>query len=130
MPNHSRVILVGHLVKDPEFRHTPNGKELAKFRMAVNTGYGENKKTMFIDVTSWGKTAEAVSKYLQKGSCALVDGRLEQDDWTDKETGEMRYKHVVTATDVKFMDTKPKEDQPRRQTPPQRDMYEDDDPPF
>jgi len=128
VPNHSRAILVGHLCADPEHRNTQDGTDLTKFRLAVNTGFGDKKKVMFIDVTCWRKTAEIAAKYLQKGSAVLVDGRLEMDQWTDKESGQMRTKHVVTATDISFIDTKPKDDAPQSR---QRSLDIDDEaPPF
>jgi len=71
--------------------------------MAVDRG-GQDDQADFFDVTAWEKLGELVSQYLSKGRRCLVQGRLRQDSWDDKETGKKRSKVEVVATDVTFLD--------------------------
>lgn len=102
----NRVILIGNLTKDPELRYTPQGVPVCELRLAANErfGRGENKreKTLFIDVVVWREAAENSAKYLQKGQSILVEGRLEQDQWQDKETGAQRSRIRIVADNVRF----------------------------
>jgi len=99
----NQVILMGRLTRDPEQRTTSTGKIIASFSIAVDRG-GMDDATDFFDVTAWEKLAELVVKYLGKGRRVLVQGRLRQDSWDDKETGKKRSKVEVVATDVTFLD--------------------------
>lgn len=100
------LIIAGNLVDSPSaIRTTSNGKKVCDFRLAANEGRGDSKKTTFIDVTCWEKTAELVTQYLKRGSGVLVQGRLEQEEWTDKDGGK-RSKHKIVATAVQFTDPK------------------------
>lgn len=100
------LLIAGNLVDNPsQLRTTNNGKKVCDFRLAANEGRGDSKKTTFIDVTCWEKTAEIVCQYLKRGSGVLVQGRLEQEEWTDKEGGK-RSKHKIVATAVQFTDAK------------------------
>lgn len=100
------VIIAGNLVDNPsEIRTTGNGKRVCDFRLAANEGRGDAKKTTYIDVTCWEKTAEFVTQYLKRGSGVLVEGRLEQEDWTDKDGGK-RSKHKIVAARIQFTDSK------------------------
>ncbi len=97
----NKVILIGRLTREPEKSYTTTGTAVNKFGMAVNNGFGDNKKTVFVDITAWGKTAEFVSTYFKKGDPILVEGRLDFDSWTSKE-GEKKSKLYVTAEKVNF----------------------------
>jgi single-strand DNA-binding protein len=99
----NQVILMGRLTRDPEVRTTSTGKTIASFSLAVDRG-GQDDSTDFFDVTAWEKLGELVSQYLSKGRRCLVQGRLRQDSWDDKETGKKRSKVEVVATDVTFLD--------------------------
>jgi single-strand DNA-binding protein len=99
----NQVILMGRLTRDPEMRTTSTGKSIASFSIAVDRG-GQEDATDFFDVTAWEKLGELVSQYLSKGRRCLVQGRLRQDSWDDKETGKKRSKIEVVATDVTFLD--------------------------
>ncbi len=105
MTGFNRVILLGNCVRDPELRYTPSGTAVTDFRLAVNRyfGSGENRKqeTLFIDVQAWGKSAETLSRYLQKGNAILVEGRLVLDQW--EANGERRSKIRVVAENFQFM---------------------------
>lgn len=99
----NQVILMGRLTRDPETRTTPSGKTITSFSLAVDRA-GQEDAADFFDVTAWEKLGELVSQYLSKGRRCLVQGRLRQDSWDDKETGKKRSKVEVVATDVTFLD--------------------------
>ena len=99
----NQVILMGRLTRDPEQRTTTTGKTIASFSIAVDRG-GQDDQADFFDVTAWERLAELVMQYLSKGRRVLVQGRLRQDSWDDKETGKRRSRVEVVATDVTFLD--------------------------
>lgn len=99
----NQVILMGRLTRDPEQRTTTSGKTIASFSIAVDRG-GQEDQADFFDVTAWEKLGELVVQYLSKGRRCLVQGRLRQDSWDDKETGKKRTRIEVVATDVTFLD--------------------------
>jgi single-strand DNA-binding protein len=100
----NQVILMGRLTRDPEVRTTSTGKTITSFSLAVDRG-GQEDAADFFDVTAWEKLGELVAQYLSKGRRCLVQGRLRQDSWDDKETGKKRSKVEVVATDVTFLDS-------------------------
>ena len=99
----NQVILLGRLTRDPEARTTPSGKTVVSFSLAVDR-VGSDDQADFFDITAWEKLGELVTQYLAKGRRVLVQGRLRQDSWDDKETGKKRSRVEVTATDVTFLD--------------------------
>lgn len=99
----NQVILMGRLTRDPEQRTTAGGKTIASFSLAVDRG-GDSDAADFFEITAWEKLGELVVQYLAKGRRVLVQGRLRQDSWDDKETGKKRSRVEVTATDVTFLD--------------------------
>lgn len=99
----NQVILMGRLTRDPEQRTTTTGKVIANFSIAVDRG-GQDDAADFFEITAWEKLGELVMQYLSKGRRVLVQGRLRQDSWDDKETGKKRSRVEVTATDVTFLD--------------------------
>lgn len=99
----NQVILMGRLTRDPEQRTTASGKTVVSFSLAVDRG-GQDDQADFFEVTAWEKLGELVMQYLSKGRRVLVQGRLRQDSWDDKETGKKRSRVEVTATDVTFLD--------------------------
>lgn len=109
MTGYNRVILMGNCVREPELRYTPSGTAVTDFRLAVNRffGSGENRKqeTLFIDIQAWGKTAETLQRYLQKGSAVLVEGRLVLDQW--EVAGERRSKIKVVTENFQFVSRPP-----------------------
>ena len=104
----NKIVLMGRLTRDPELRRTQSGTPVASFALAVDRDFksqnGE-KETDFIDVVVWRNTAEFVSKYFSKGRMAIVEGRLQIRDWTDKDGGNRRSAEVV-ADNVYFGDSK------------------------
>lgn len=107
MLNH--IVLMGRLTRDPELRRTNNGTAVAGFSLAVDRDYADKesgeKGVDFIDIVAWRGTAEFVSKYFAKGRMAVVDGRLQIRQWTDK-NGNKRYTAEVVANNVYFGDSK------------------------
>jgi len=106
----NRITIMGRLTSDPELRHTATGTAVASFGLAVNRDFKEKatgeRTTDFIDVVAWRATAEFVSRYFTKGRMAVVEGRLQIRDWTDKE-GNRRRSAEVVADNVYFGDSKP-----------------------
>ena len=104
----NKVFLQGRFTRDPELRRTGSGTAVTSFSLAVDRDFkaqnGE-KETDFIDVVAWRNTAEFVSKYFTKGRMAVVEGRLQIRDWTDRDGGKRRSAEVV-ADNVYFGDTK------------------------
>lgn len=104
----NRIIIMGRLVRDPELRHTQSGTAVASMTLAVDRDFKDQsgeKVTDFIDVVSWGNTGEFVPKHFTKGRMAVVAGRLQVRDWTDKE-GNKRRTYEVVADNVYFGDSK------------------------
>ncbi len=99
----NQVILMGRLTRDPETRTTPSGKTVTSFSLAVDR-QTQDDQADFFDVTAWEKTGELVAQYVTKGRRVLVQGRLRQDSWDDKDTGKKRSKVEVVAFDVTFLD--------------------------
>lgn len=99
----NQVILMGRLTRDPETRTTSSGKTVTSFSIAVDRG-GQDDATDFFDITAWEKLGDLVAQYLTKGRRTLVQGRLLQSSWDDKDTGKKRTKVEVVATDVTFLD--------------------------
>ena len=104
----NKVFLIGNLTRDPELRVTPKGTPICQFGLAVNRQYKDESgatrdETAFIDIEAWGKQAELVSKYLQKGSPAFIEGRLRFDSWEDKQSGQKRNKLKVVLDNVQFL---------------------------
>ena len=107
MLNH--IVVMGRLTRDPELRTTQSGVSVVSFSLAVDRDYqsrdGGERQTDFIDIVAWRSTAEFVSKYFAKGRMAVVSGRLQIRDWTDKEGGKRRSAEIV-ADNVYFGDSK------------------------
>ena len=105
----NRIVLMGRLTRDPELRKTQSDTPVCSFSLAVDRDYkkdGEKKETDFIDIVAWRATAEFVSKFFTKGRMAVVEGRLQVRDWTDKE-GNKRRSAEINADNVYFGDSRP-----------------------
>lgn len=107
MLNH--IVIMGRLTRDPELRRTQTGTAVASFTLAVDRDFKDKqtgeRDTDFIDVVAWRQTAEFVSRYFSKGRMAVVEGRLQIRDWTDKEGGKRRSAEVI-ADNIYFGDSK------------------------
>jgi single-strand DNA-binding protein len=99
----NQVILMGRLTRDPEQRTTNTGKIIVSFSIAVDRG-GQDDAADFFNVNAWEKLGELVMQYLSKGRRVLVQGRLRQDRWDDKDTGKKQSRVEITASDVTFLD--------------------------
>ena len=95
----NKIFLMGRLTRDPELRRTQTGTPVASFSLAVDRDFKDKatgeRSTDFIDVVAWRQTAEFVSRYFTKGRMAVVEGRLQIRDWTDKEGGKRRSAEVI-----------------------------------
>jgi single-strand DNA-binding protein len=110
MASFNKVILAGNLTRDPELRYTPKGTAVARITLAVNRTYtvegGEKKEEVsFVDVDVWGRQAEVISQYMKKGRPLLVEGRLKQDTWEDKNTKQKQSKLKVVLEGFSFLDS-------------------------
>ena len=104
----NRIIIMGRLARDPELRRTGSGTAVTSFTLAVDRDFksqGGEKETDWIDVVAWRNTAEFVSKYFTKGRMAVVEGRLQMRNWTDRD-GNKRVSAEVVADNVYFGDSK------------------------
>jgi single-strand DNA-binding protein len=112
MASFNRVILAGNLTRDPELRYTPKGTAVCRFTLAVSRNWvgedGQKKEEVsFIDVDAWGRQGEVVAQYMKKGRPFLVEGRLKQDTWEDKNTKQKQSKLKVVLESFSFIDSKP-----------------------
>lgn len=133
---------MGNVTRDPELRYTPGGTGVADLGIAVNRSWtdGNNEKkeeTTFVDITFWGARAEALGQYVHKGDPLYVRGRLQLDQWEDKETGKSRTKLKVVGESFEFL--KPagstggqqgQQQQPAQQAPHHQQSPPDDDVPY
>ena len=104
----NQIVLTGRLTRDPELRRTGSGVAVASFTLAVDRDFaaqGAEKETDFVDIVAWRNTAEFVSRFFTKGRMAVVTGRLQIRNWTDKEGNKRRSAEVV-ADNVYFGDSK------------------------
>ena len=107
MLNH--IVIMGRLARDPELRRTQTGTPVASFRLAVDRDFKDKstgeRSTDWIDVVAWRQTAEFVSRFFTKGRMAVVEGRLQTRDWTDREGGK-RVATEIVADNIYFGDSK------------------------
>ncbi len=113
MASYNKVILVGNLTRDPEVRYTTGGTAVAEIGLAVNRSWTDRasnerkEETTFIDVTLWGRTAEVAGEYLSKGRPVLIEGRLQLDQWEDKDSGQKRSKLKVVGETLQMLGGRP-----------------------
>jgi len=125
MADFNKVILVGRLTRDPELRYVSGGTAVCEISLALGRKWkgtdGQMRdETSFVDVVIWGKQGENVNQYMKKGSQLLVEGRLNQERWEDRTTGQKRSKVNVVADRTQFLDSKPKDGQ----SPPQQQQQQ------
>ena len=102
------ITIMGRLTRDVELRHTQSGTPVASFTLAVDRDFKSKdgvKETDFIDCMAWRNTAEFISKYFSKGKMAVVSGRLQIREWTDKD-GKNRRSAEVVVDSIYFGDSK------------------------
>jgi single-strand DNA-binding protein len=111
MANYNRIILMGNLTRDPELKYLPSGTAVTNVGVAVNRTYtdrqsGERREEVcFVDLVAFGRTAETVNEYLQKGRQILVEGRLRHHTW-ETDDGQKRGKHDVLIDRFEFVDSR------------------------
>lgn len=109
MPSVNKVILMGHLARDPELRYTPQGSAVCDFAIGMNRRFKRKDsdelvdEVTFVEITAWNRTAEICAEYLKKGRLVHVSGYLKQDRWEDTESGQKRSKVKVVAQEVQFI---------------------------
>ncbi|OGG88471.1 hypothetical protein A3G62_01955 [Candidatus Kaiserbacteria bacterium RIFCSPLOWO2_12_FULL_50_10] len=101
----NKVFLYGNLTRDPELRALPNGNNVVSFSLATNLVYkdregNKKEKAEFHNVVVFGPQAESISKWLKKGSGALVEGRIETRTW--EKDGQKHYRTEIVAENVRF----------------------------
>jgi single-strand DNA-binding protein len=108
MPNFNKVLLMGHLTREPQLSYTPNQTPVVDFGIAVNYKYsgkeGSKEEVCFVDCRCFGKRAEVINQYLTKGNPIFIEGRLTFDQW-EAQDGRKCSKHRVTVTDFQFIGT-------------------------
>lgn len=105
----NKVILMGRLTRDPDFKATPSGTSVCSFSLAVDRDFvrqGEERQTDFINIVTFGTRAEFVSRYFHKGQLVAVCGRIQTRSWDDAQTGQKRYATDVVADEVHFAEPK------------------------
>ena len=115
---YSSTTIVGNLSKDIALTYVPSGTAVAKTSIAYSDGFGENKKTHFIDVVVWGKTAEAFNNYCKKGSKVLLVGVVQLEQWTAQD-GSSRSRHSLRVEEMKMLDSKPNDGKSQQSQPKQ-----------
>ena len=108
MASLNKVLLMGNLTRDPELRYTNSGIAVCDFCIACNRKFGnaangDKPEVTYVDITVWEKQAESTGRYLQKGAPVFVEGRLQLDQWEDKETGKKRSRLRVVGERVQFL---------------------------
>jgi single-strand DNA-binding protein len=108
MASYNRVILMGNLTRDPELRFLPSQQAVVNFGLAMNRKYklqsGEDREeVVFIDCSAFGRQAEVINQYCQKGRPLLVEGRLKLDTWEDKQGGGKRSKLSVVVENFQLL---------------------------
>lgn len=98
---YNRCTFIGNLTRDPEVKYLSTGTAIANFTLAVTSGFGDKKETLFIDITTFGKLAETCGQYLSKGKKALAEGRLQKQEW--EKDGQKKSKFVVVGDKVVFL---------------------------
>ena len=99
----NKIFIMGRLTRDPELRSTQSGTPVASFSLAVDRDFKEqdgSRATDFIDCVAWRSSAEFVDKYFSKGRMAVVEGRLQIRDWTDKEGNKRRSAEVIVTASI------------------------------
>lgn len=108
MASYNRIIMMGNLTRDPEYKQLTSGQAVCRFGLASNRQF-KNRQTgtqvqevCFVDIDVWGAQADSCNQYLQKGRQVLVEGRLKFDNWEDAD-GNKRSKHSIVADRVTFL---------------------------
>ena len=115
MSSVNKVILLGHLGKDPELRYTPSGSAVCNFSIATNEYWidksgQKQERTEWHRIVVWNKQAEHCNQYLSKGRQIYLEGQLQTRSWDDAETGQKRYSTEIVARTVQFLGSRSQQD--------------------
>lgn len=108
MASYNRIIIMGNLTRDPEYKQLASGQAVCRLGLASNRQFRSRQsdaavqEVCFIDVDVWGAQAESCRQYLQKGRAVMIEGRLKYDTWQDN-NGQTRSKHSIVADRVLFL---------------------------
>lgn len=108
MASYNRSICLGNFTRDPELSYLPSGTAVCQFALAMNRKFrdasgADREQVTFLDCKAWGKTGEAIAKYIRKGQPLLVEGYIAQDTWNDKATGQRRSKLYLNVERMSFV---------------------------
>ena len=108
MASFNKVLLMGNLTRDPQMKFLPSQTAVCEVGIACNHRYktstGEQREeVLFVDCTAFGRTAEVINQYFQKGRPIFIEGRLKLDSWEDKNGGGKRSKHTVVIDNFQFV---------------------------
>lgn len=111
MASFNKVILLGNVTRDIELRYLSNGTAVCDFSLAINNGFTakdgtRREEVTFVEVTFFARPAEIAAEYLRKGSPVLIEGRLKQEAWQDKTTGQNRSKLKVIGESLQLLGSK------------------------
>lgn len=106
MKDLNSITVTGRLGREIELKQTQTGKTVGSTSLAVSSGYGENEKTIWLNLTFWEKTAQTAAELLRKGTRIFVAGALDMDTWTDQATGQQRQALKVVVKDWGFCEPK------------------------
>lgn len=129
--NYNKAIIAGRLTRDPNMKYTPGGTAVCEFGIASSRKRKGEEETLFIDVVLFGQQAETAGQHISKGQVVLVEGRLKQDQWEDKNSGQRRSKITIVGDSVQF-GPRPQEgggqrqQQFRQHDPDSNSQWEDD----
>jgi single-strand DNA-binding protein len=108
MAGYNRIVMIGNLTRDPEYKQLTSGQAVCRLGLATNRSF-KNRQTgamvqevCFVDIDVWGAQADSCRQYLQKGRSVLIEGRLKLDNWEDQ-NGQARSKHSIVADRVVFL---------------------------
>jgi single-strand DNA-binding protein len=108
MASYNRVVLLGNMTRDPQLKYLPSQTPVVEFGLAMNRKFksanGEDREEVcFVDCSAFGKQAEVINQYCQKGKALLIEGRLKYDSWDDKQGGGKRSKLSVVIENFQFV---------------------------
>jgi len=122
------------MTRQAEVSYTPKGTAVAKFGLAINRTWkdesgSKHEDTLFVDVEAWGRTAEIIEQYTDKGHTVFIEGRLKLDQWEDKQTKAKRSKIYVVCEKFHFVSSPRKEGDEQEEPPPKREQQQQRRPP-
>ena len=108
MSNFNKVLLMGNLTRDPQLNYLPSNTPVVEIGLAVNRRFKrqdgqQGEEVLFVDCNAFGRTAEVINQYFRKGKPIFIEGRLQLDQWTDKQ-GQKRQKHRVHIDSFQFVE--------------------------